>query len=136
MAFDLEDIIVALTMGLGKEYDQFVASIDAMATQEVTVDYVITRMLNEEVRSGEKGSTHVNDAHVVKTNQRAGSDRRTGVRKCWRCGETDHIRSECNIPSDVKCGNCGRRGHTTEACLKPGGAESPSETASTSLFAF
>ena len=31
MAFDLEDIIIVLTMGLGNEYDHFVTSIDAMA---------------------------------------------------------------------------------------------------------
>ena len=31
------------------------ASIDAMALQVLTVDYVVTRMLNEEAQSGEKG---------------------------------------------------------------------------------
>ena len=58
MAFDLEDIggtvmdedvIVALTMGLGTEYNHFVALIDAMLTQQLMVDYVVTRMLNEEM---------------------------------------------------------------------------------------
>ena len=57
MAFDLEDIggtvtdedvTVVLTMGLGTKYDHFVASIDAMPTQQLMVDYVVTRMLNEE----------------------------------------------------------------------------------------
>ena len=66
MAFDLEDIggmvmdediIVILTMGLGKGHDHFVTLIDVMLTQQLMVDYVVTRMLNEEVQSEEKGST-------------------------------------------------------------------------------
>ena len=49
MAFDLEDIsgtvmdkdiIIVLTMGLGKDYDHFVASADAMLTRQLMVDYV------------------------------------------------------------------------------------------------
>ena len=64
MAFDLEDIggmvtdediTVILNMGLGNGYDHFVMSIDAMLTQQLMVDYVVTRMLNEEVQSKEKG---------------------------------------------------------------------------------
>ena len=93
VAFDLEDIggtvtdediIVVLTMGLGKEYVHFVASIDAMATQELTVDYVVTRMLNEEVWHGGKGSLYMNEALVVsvaKTKLWVETDRRAGVRK-------------------------------------------------------
>ena len=71
MAFDLEDIggtvtdediIVILTVGLGNRYDHFVTSIDAMLIQQLMVDYVVTRMLNEEARSEEKGSTYGNEA--------------------------------------------------------------------------
>ena len=143
MAYDLEDIgrtvmdedvIVILTMGLGTKYDHFVASIDAMLTQQLMVDYVVTRMLNEEARSREKGSTYRNGALMAKL--QAGADRKAGVRKCWRCGETDHVCSECNVLSDMKCGNCRGRGHTMKACLKPRGAEGSSETMATILFAF
>ena len=57
MTFDLEDIgrivtdeniIVVLIIGLETKYDHFVALIDAMPTQQLMVDYVVTRMLNEE----------------------------------------------------------------------------------------
>jgi len=148
MAFDLEDIggtvtdedlIVVLTMGLGTEYDHFVASIDATPTQELTVDYVVTRMLNEEARYGDKGSSYANQAliaNVAKTKPRTGYERKGGGRKCWRCGEADHIRSECNVPSDVKCSGCGGQGHTAKACMKPGGAETTLDMAATALFAF
>jgi hypothetical protein len=37
-------------MGLNKEYNHFVASIDMTPMQELTVDYVVTRMLNEETQ--------------------------------------------------------------------------------------
>jgi hypothetical protein len=74
MAFDLEDIggilidediIIILTMGLNKEYDHFVASIDATLIQELTMDYVVTRMLNEETQYADKGSTYANEVLVV-----------------------------------------------------------------------
>ena len=125
-----EDIIVVLTVGSGMGYDHFVTLIDVMLMQQLTVDYVVTSMLNEEAQSGEKGSTYGNEAlmvNVAKMKLQAGTNRKVGVRKCWRCRETDHIHSECNVLSNVKCGNCGGRGHTMEACLKPGGAEGSSD---------
>ena len=72
----------------------------------------------------------------AKMKLQAGADRKAGLRKCWRCGEADHICSECNILSDVKSGNCEGRGHTMKVCLKPGGAEGSSEMAATVLFSF
>ena len=60
-----EDIIVVLTMGLGKEYDNFVASINVMAMQEFTMDYVVTRMLSEEVQHGENLSLYANEVLVA-----------------------------------------------------------------------
>ena len=63
MTFDLEDIggtitdediIVILTICLGMGYDHFMALIDAMLTQQLTVDYMVTMMLNEEVDPGRK----------------------------------------------------------------------------------
>ena len=60
-----EDIIVILTMGLRKGHDHFVTLIDVMLTQQLMVDYVVTRMLNEEVQSEEKGSTYGNEALMV-----------------------------------------------------------------------
>ena len=98
MEFDLEDIggtameediIVVITMGLGKEYDHFVASINAMATRKFMVDCFVTRMLNVE-----KVSLYANDvlvASIAKTKSWVETNRRAGGRKCWRCGEVGHI---------------------------------------------
>jgi hypothetical protein len=94
MAFNLEDIggtvtdediIIVLTMGLNKEYDHFVASIDAMLTQEIIVDYVVTRMLNEETRYADKGSTYANEAlmaNVANAKSRTDYNKKYGGRKC------------------------------------------------------
>ena len=44
--------------------------IDVLPTHQLTVDYVVTRMLNEEARSEEKGSTCGNEvlmANIAKT---------------------------------------------------------------------
>lgn len=60
-----EDIVVVLTMGLGKEYDNFVASINVMVMQEFTMDYVATRMLSEEVQHGENLSLYANEVLVA-----------------------------------------------------------------------
>jgi hypothetical protein len=58
IAFDLEDIggtmtnediIIILTTGLNNEYDHFVVSVNMMPMQMLIVDYVVTRMLNEEI---------------------------------------------------------------------------------------
>jgi hypothetical protein len=150
MAFYLEDIggmvtdkdiIDVLTMGLNKEYDHFVASIDATLMQELTVDYGVTRMLNEEAWYGEKGkgSIYANEAlvaNIVNAKPRTDYNEKSSGRKCWRCGETNHVRSECNVPSDVRCGNCGKKGHTMEACLKPRGAEDTLDTAAMADFVF
>ena len=45
-----EDIILVLTQGLPPEFDNFVVSLDATAASLHTLDYVITRLLNEEAR--------------------------------------------------------------------------------------
>jgi hypothetical protein len=146
MAFDLENIgqmvtniIVILTMGLNKEYDHFVASSDMTPTQELTVDYVVARMLNEEAQYGDKGSTYANEVlvvNIVNMKPQMKYNKKSGGRKCWRCGETNHVWSECNVPSDVRCGNCGGKGHMTEACLKPRGAEDTLDTAAMAFFVF
>jgi hypothetical protein len=54
-------------------------------------------------------------------------------KKCWSCGSTEHVKSECPKPkkskdkdknnkdnkgSIVTCGRCGKAGHATDACWK------------------
>ena len=44
-----EDSILALKMGLDKSYDSFIISLDTTPPEQLTLNYVISRMLNEEV---------------------------------------------------------------------------------------
>ncbi|EMD30468.1 hypothetical protein CERSUDRAFT_38145, partial [Gelatoporia subvermispora B] len=59
MAFRLEDVgvkvddedrILALTNGLDDSYEAFVISLDATPTAQLTLEYVVNRLLNEEMR--------------------------------------------------------------------------------------
>src|ERR1700730_6090022 len=43
-----EYIILVLTGGLPHSYDHFVITLDSTHTSELTLDYVVTRLLNEE----------------------------------------------------------------------------------------
>jgi hypothetical protein len=90
-------------MGLGTEYDYFVALIDATSTDELNADHVVTRMLNEEARHVNGGTTPMNQALVA----HAPSRNLPKPRKCWRCGDTDHLKSDYDVPEDVECSNCG-----------------------------
>ena len=45
-----EETILTLTMGLNKSYDSFIISLDTTPPEQLTLEHVISRMLNEEVR--------------------------------------------------------------------------------------
>ena len=44
-----EDTILVLTMGLDKSYDSFIISLDTTSPDQLTLDYVVSRMLNEDI---------------------------------------------------------------------------------------
>ena len=47
-----KDMILVLTQGLPSSYDNFVVSLDATAASNLTLNYVISRLLNEEAHQG------------------------------------------------------------------------------------
>ena len=115
MAFELEcinvgvteeDRILALTMGLDVSYESFVISLDGTPTENLKVEYVISRMLNEETRrtnmEGLTGRTGDDLGSVVmyaadrKPGRRRVEGGDTGrPRRCYCCGEEGHIRAQC-----------------------------------------
>ena len=100
-----EDTILALTMGLDKSYDSFIISLDTTSPDQLTLDYVVSRMLNEEVRrtnveiqgvvmkakGGEKGEVRVKK----EDNIAMAAAQKDGPMMCWRCGKTGHVKAFC-----------------------------------------
>ena len=95
-----EDIIVVLTAGLPISYTPVVISFDAIEPEKLTLDFVITRLLNEEARQAGpaiKGENETQSAmRAEKINK---SDPGVGV-QCFYCLETGHYSSAC--PAKLK----------------------------------
>jgi hypothetical protein len=117
LAFKLEDVgvvvtdedrILALTNGLDSSYESFVISLDATSAEQLNLEYVVDRLLNEEVRQSnkevvqervmqERVSLGEGSALTV-TGQGPGGrppSRNMDGPTCWRCGESGHIRAFC-----------------------------------------
>lgn len=84
-----EDRILALTNGLDDSYESFVISLDSTLPQDLTLTYVVDRLLNDEMRRGNKGVTVKEEMKsetvmIVKSEQ-----------LCWKCGESGHYKLHC-----------------------------------------
>jgi hypothetical protein len=92
-----EDIILVLTGGLPPSYENFVVSLDSTPLPQLTLDYVITRLLNEETRQvGNSVPDPKTDIAFV-----ANSNRRTrdlSQVTCFNCGKKGHFQSNCREP--------------------------------------
>lgn len=92
-----EDIILVLTQGLPSDYDNFVVSLDATAASNLTLDYVITRLLNEESRQ----IASATPTPVVKTEPSSALTATARIRRdirditCFLCGLKGHYQSHC-----------------------------------------
>ena len=69
-------IIVVLTMGLGNEYDTLIGLIDATLTQQVSLEHVITQMLNEEAQLMGRATSYGDQALAAMKTM-------CNVHKCW-----------------------------------------------------
>ena len=95
-----EDIIVVLTAGLPISYTPVVISFDAVEPEKLTLDFVITRLLNEEARQagpsvikGEDDGTAMHVERVKRSN--------SGISvQCFYCLEIGHYSSAC--PAKLK----------------------------------
>jgi len=98
-----EDRILALTMGLDKSYESFVISLDGTPADKLDVEYMISRMLNEEARRGNivMGGDSLDEGSSALL---AGRIERKGGpgRSCWRCGKQGHIRLFCKEKPEAK----------------------------------
>lgn len=92
-----EDMIVVLTAGLPATYTPIVISFDALDSSKLTLDFVITRLLNEEGRQATPSLTSVD----IKTE------------------DSDDANTALNVSkfrSDVQCFYCLLKGHYSSVC--------------------
>jgi hypothetical protein len=85
-----EDIILVLTAGLPPSYDSFIISLDAVSPDSLTLDFVVSRLLNEEARQGIPAT----DPHSVAL---AATRAKTPLAQitCFKCQKKGHYQSNC-----------------------------------------
>jgi hypothetical protein len=92
-----QDTILALTMGLPSTYDAVIINFDATPTEQLTLDHVIGRLLNEETRQASSTGTikpkkeEPSDETLAVT---AGRHSR-GEATCFFCERPGHFKAEC-----------------------------------------
>ncbi len=86
-----EDVILVLTK-LPSTYDNLVVNLDGTPPQDLTVDYVIKRLVNEESRQSQSSSSVDSAiAGVARARIRVPLSQIT----CFRCSQKGHYQSDC-----------------------------------------
>jgi len=98
---DDEDLILILTMGLPPAYKTFVVALDATPAHDLTLDNIISCMLNEE------SCTIEEEDNILKPNDKALSV--TQVIPAARCSH--------HPVSEITCFKCGKKGHYQINCV-------------------
>jgi len=95
------DLIIALTSSLPPSYDSLVVALDSIPVSELTVENVITRLLNEETRQS-GGVRHANDhlTMLASSSSRKGNARTEELR-CFNCRGRGHVARVCPSPKSV-----------------------------------
>jgi len=101
-------IILALTNGLPARFDSLVESLDSVTPDALTLDYVVTRLLNA-------NAIHRTDA---KAHDEGGGGAMAVKLKNWRSGSG----GQSGDSSSVRCHNCRGFGHYRKECPSRAGA--------------
>lgn len=94
VTIDDEDIILVLTGGLPPSYDNFVVSLDSTPPADLSLEYVITRLLNEEAR--QLGLIPVAETLEHRNVAFAASVKRNlAFITCFNCQKKGHFANDC-----------------------------------------
>ena len=85
-----EDIILVLTAGLPLSYEPLIVSLNAVSPDSLTLDFVISHLLNEESRQGIPASEPSSSA-MVATRAKTPISQIT----CFGCQKKGHYKSHC-----------------------------------------
>jgi len=102
-----EDIIMALTESLPESFLTFIVALDSLPPSELTLDNVITRLLNKEVRQTPAGS-----------GMNVSTDPMMAPKPEPDEALLANMRAKCPA-SEITCYQCGRRGHYQSSCPSP-----------------
>lgn len=93
-----QDRILALTMGLPSTYDAVIINFDSTPADQLTLEHVITRLLNEETRQGSSSqpSSQEEEAMAVASGRRPrASAAALADVTCFFCDGKGHYKSDC-----------------------------------------
>lgn len=98
---DDEDLILAITGGLPRSYNTFIVSLDSTPADDLTLDYVVSRLLNEELRQvGDRAARDASQARADHNNvamSAVASRVATPLARitCFKCGNKGHYQVNC-----------------------------------------
>lgn len=96
-----EDVMVALTKGLPPVYENLLVSLDATPTDDLTLEYVIRRLVNEDSRQAQSSLPSSSSPAAYAATR-------------------FHTAPRGKIPlSEITCFNCGNKGHYQQKCPHP-----------------
>ncbi|EMD32516.1 hypothetical protein CERSUDRAFT_118558 [Gelatoporia subvermispora B] len=102
-----QDQILAVTMGLPPSYDTVIIALDSTPTEQLTLERVVSRLLNEEIRQSSSGApqshSRSRDPGVAAATMKAlirgempkGRLIDRSEVQCYFCDNFGHFKSEC-----------------------------------------
>lgn len=97
-----EDIVVNLMMGLPETYDNVVSALESFAKEDLTMERVKTRLLEEELKrkskrmsSQDNGKEDPNEAVAFNTSNKYRQKQQNKGPRCFNCNEYGHKQNVC-----------------------------------------